>query len=700
MNISVIRFALCLSLLAWVPAPALADVTLRPGVKPSETTKDFVKDIKKNGYPTPEPRNRTFNFTQGLSVDVELEVATSSLTGVKFSIREAPKHGKLSEIRAHPSGESNKAMVTYTHGGQPEEMEDHFTFQARLGEGSNSSAPGTISLVGKRAAPRIEVLEIGKFKRLQPGEMDAARVIVINTGTAAYSSDLKWPEPYVGPNRLDLAINEKQTFMLMIKPGKPGGYKVDLELQPGMATSHVQAYVECLQPFGVSPGAVTLTFDSNAGNRSGMVKVTNGSDAPLTLAIDAPARLKVVRELTLEPRASKELIVSLDPKDVGMFHGELWVIQEPAREKVVIHAEAEPAQISLVSPKDGKIDYGKIEKGKQGEAIITLANSGGEPSLLKVLSLPSPFALLNIDLPEIQPGKTAQIKLICNPTQPGEYRGTFSLGNGGSRIDIALSGSMFDPSRPTIIPSVGNPLAPVRPTQKEGPTKRQAASGPVGKAPPAPAPVVPVTLATVPTPKEEPKESENSKSTELPADPKQNSLYGMMGRMSDQALTLHTGLMTWGLSPDMVPELRSKLLDAVPAIGVSEVGKDYMVIGWQKPKIEPKEYLLQTSKFVANKATGLPFKIWSLVTDWKKVPSPSGTVSAQITGLKPGVEYEWRVVGVDEQGKYSPGSDLLRVMTQPQTKLPVWAWLGGLGVLLALVGLIVKRVNEQRMLAV
>ena len=700
MNKSVIRFALCFSLLAWLAAPALADVTLRPGVKPSETTKDFVKDIKKNGYPTPEPRNRTFNFTQGLSLEIELEVATSSLSGVKFTIRDGPKHGKLSELRPHPSGESNKAMITYTHGGAVDEMEDQFTFQARVGEGSNSSAPGTITLVGKRATPRLEVLEIGKFKRLQPGEMDAARVIVINTGTAAYSSELKWPEPYVGPDRLDLAVNEKQTFMLMIKPAKPGGYKVNFELQPGTATSRVQAYVECLQPFGVSPGAITLTFDSNAGNRSGMVKVTNGSEAPLTLSVDAPARLKVVRELTLGPRESKELIVNLEAKDVGLFHGELWVIQEPAREKVIVHAEAEPAQISIVSPKDGKIDYGKIEKGKQGEATITLANSGGEASLMKVLSLPSPFALLSADLPVIQPGKTDQIKIICNPTQPGDYRGTFSIGSGGSRIDIALTGSMFDPSRPTIIPSVGNPLAPVRPTQKEGTTKRQAANGPAGKAPPAPAPVVPVTLSTVPTPKEEPKAPETANNTPLPASPKEDSMYGMMGRMSDQALTLHSGLLTYGLSPDMVPELRSKLLDAVPSIGVSEVGKDYMVIGWQKPKVEPKEYLLQTSRFVANKATGLPFKVWELVKGWEKVSGPSGAVFARISDLKPGVEYEWRVVGVDETGKFSPGSDLLRVMTRPQGKVPTWALLGGIGVLLALIALIVKRVNEQRMLAV
>jgi len=52
---------------------AYADVTLRPGDKPKESTKDFIKDKDKNGYLSPEPRDRTFAYVTGLSVEVELE---------------------------------------------------------------------------------------------------------------------------------------------------------------------------------------------------------------------------------------------------------------------------------------------------------------------------------------------------------------------------------------------------------------------------------------------------------------------------------------------------------------------------------------------------------------------------------------------------------------------------------------------------
>jgi len=687
----------CSSLLL-MPVCTRADVKMRPGDKPKESTKDFVKDAKKNGYPTPEPHDRTFTFTAGLSVEVTLDAASSFLGSMKFSIRDAPLYGKLSEFRPHPSGDSNKVLVTYTHGGDPEQLTDKFTFQVKIGDG-NTSAPGTISLFGKRAAPKLEVLETPQFRRLQPGEQDAGRIVLLNSGTAPFAGQIVWPEPFIGPPNVELAINEKQTLMLMIKPMKPGAYRVSQELQPGVPSSKVQAYVECVQAFSASPGTITLAFDPAKNNRSGVVKVANASDSPLELKLDFPKRLKVPTELTIPAKSTQDVTVELEPQDVAMFHGEVWFVQEPHREKVIVHAEAEPAQIKLESPANGVLDFGKIEKGKAGEARISVMNVGGTPAVLKLNNVPpftSPAAATSVT---IEAGKSQTIAIAFTPEQPGTFNAVYTIGGNAGKVDVAVKGVMFDPKRPAAGTPVSNPnLVPTRSRPTEAPSAKTSK-----KAEATPPPAMPVSLSSVPRPTSPapapaaaPTPATESSSTESPGKNGKISIAQLRGN----DLINFSHLATYGLGLEILPQYKSNILDAVPAIGVHEAGRNHIVLAWMAPKVEPKQYLVQTSYLLRNETTGIPLKSWRNVENWKPVTAPAGVVAGRIDGLEPNTEYEWRILGMDHEGKFSPASDLLRVATLPPFSLPAWAWMMIVGALVAIGVFMFRRLQEQRMLGV
>jgi hypothetical protein len=336
---------IALALLTLSAAPALADVKLRPGDKLMENNKDFLKDKAKTGYATPEPQSRSYPFVTGGQVTVEIEAATSFLGAVKFTLKDLPQHGTLGTLLPHPSGDSNKMLITYTHGGDAAQLVDRFTFQAKIGDG-NTSTVGVISLMGKRAAPQIEVLEHPKFKRLAPGETDSGRVVLLNSGTAPFKGEVQWPAPFVGPPSIELAVKEKQTFLIMIKPERPGSYRLDQEVQRTVPSSRVMGLVECVQAYLVEPSLLDLKFDASKGNRSATLKVSNSSDSPLVLELEAHARLSLDKGLTLDPRASKEITVSLPDNDVTPFRGEVWVKQSTHRDKIVVQAEAEPAQLA------------------------------------------------------------------------------------------------------------------------------------------------------------------------------------------------------------------------------------------------------------------------------------------------------------------------------------------------------------------
>lgn len=171
--------------------------------------------------------------------------------------------------------------------------------------------------------------------------------------------------------------------------------------------------------------------------------------------------------------------------------------------------------------------------------------------------------------------------------------------------------------------------------------------------------------------------------------------------MSPAELQLQASLATYGLGVESLPMFKSATLDRVPAIGLKDAGSNYIELAWQTPSVEPKLYLVQRAEMHHNEKTGLPFKSWRIVEGWKPVDKmPAGTAGARIEGLQPNTDYEWRVLGVDDENKLSPASDILRVTMPPIKVMPLWVWLLAAGTLILASLLIMRRVRAQQALGV
>ncbi len=681
---TLVHRCLLLAALSLSTTAVRADVTLRPNEKPKETSKDFAKDQKKNGFVSPEPVDRTAQFVAGQSVQVELQVSTSFLGFVKFVIRDQPKYGTLSDIRPAPGGDTNRALVTYTHNGDVEHLDDRFTFAARIGDGVTSTS-GVVTLAGHKAMARLEMLTAPKFKRLQPGEQDSATFVVFNSGNAAFAGDLVLPAPFVGPHHFDVAVNEKLTMMLMVKPPVPGTYRLDLEMQPGVPSSRLLGIVECAQPFVVTPGSALLAYDPVTGQRKATVKVSNGSEAPLLLAVDGGPRLQVVKGLSLDPHAVSELEISLPKEDVAYYRGEVWIVQEPSRQKVVVTAEPTPAKIRLLNPEGGKIDFGTVNKGKKAEAKISVINEGGVAAVLQASQVP-PF-LISTELAKLkgEPGKVEEITITFAAELPGTYNQAIYIAGNAGRIEINVRGVMVDPSRPGTgagtAPGGAGATGPVRPKQVESAPARPSPVRPSVSAPPAPmpapAPAVvsrPPMAEVEPAPASAPSSPTQAFTREGPT-PDASKPPMTLSKMTPGTAAAYGQLMTFGVSPTTMPAFQSHSLEPVPSIGVMDLGKDNVVLLWEAPKVEPSKYLIETSFLTKNTATGLWLKIWKPHDEWEKVKSPkSGLTAAKVTGLNPETQYELRVLGIDSEGKFSRPSDIVQVATLSPFRLPGWIW--------------------------
>ncbi len=655
-----------------VSGQSFADLKIRPKDKIKETPRDFQKENEKFGYPTPEPQKAEAAFVSGGSVDIVLEASTRYLGTVEFEIREKPKHGVLGPMRPRSAKENNKVVVTYTHNGDGENLADSFTFVARIGEGS-TSVPATVILRGRPSVPRLEVLMHPRFKKLSPGEEDLGRAEIQNSGTATFDGIITWSPPFMGPPKLVIPPGGKQEILVRVRPLAPGSYKLDTLLQPGVQGSLLKGTVDCVLPYVISPGTLELAFDPASGQRKATTRVTNASNQPMTLRIDGGQRVQVQAELNLQPQETQDLLIALSPDDVAAFRGEVSVYQETHREKIFINAAPEPAQAKLIQPDQGRLDFGTVQKGSRAEKTLRLANLGGEDLVLNIADSP-PFILSKDKALRVAPSASEEFVVMFETDQGGKYEKVLNIGGNGGNISLPVLAVLNDPRRAPNAPKapgIENPhldRAPSR-IRQPGP-ERSSGEKPAA----APEVTVPTTISKPPPPSAPP--------------------AGTPGEQTNAAELLKKQVMAFaagvGVGPGDAPGNRSPTLDQITDIGVLEAGREHLVLAWRNPAVEPARFEVETPLQLRGQDFKSSVKTWIPVKDWTPAPAPDGASAARIEGLTPGARYEFRVTGVDADGKYSKASSSVMVSTLPPFRIPGWLWVLT-GSLVAMAALMIYR---------
>lgn len=652
--------AICL-----LPSLALGDLTTAPGDK-----KKKKKD--EEGF-LPEAKPLNVRFIGGTPVDIELDAATAKLGMVRFVIRDAPQHGSLSAIRPHPK-EYHKAIVTYTHSGKLDALVDRFTYACKVDEGS-WSAPAVVSLLGKPANPKVEVVQAPNFPRVLPGFEGSSKLVLKNTGIAPFAADVQWQLPWQGPPRIELGIGEQKEYLITVKPTAPGTLIWETEIQPGEIESRVKFYVECAQLFVVAPGRLRLQFDPTTGTRHGKIGIANSTELPMKLTIEPPDRLQAQKEIEVQPKQTGQVEIATGADDVAAFRGELWVINEPYRERVLIDAAPEPAQVTVLDPKDGFIDFGTRSKGSPASATIVVRNIGGEPAIVSAQTVP-PFRVAEKDSAmSIAPGEVREVRVESLADHPGRFAGNIIFTGTGGKLSLAAKATVTDPNTPQSIRSkfIENPHATTRrPVAKSAdgvqppdPPARPAAAPSQPAADNPPPPPLPAASTPADTPPAPPI-SVASDSTDSP--PRRVSLAPLD---KNEAL-LFGYLSTWGLPTS--PKLRSSHLSRIDSIELVEQNRKSLVLAWKEPPDRPQKYLIEQGYRVLNQPTGRWLKAWRPIPNVERLKADDGNYKVRIDALAPESKYELRVLGVDEEGKFSEPSDIHIFSTASPWRLPSWTW--------------------------
>jgi len=609
----------------------------------------------KNPIEVPEVRGVSAEFIAGGSVQVELVAAVGTLRTVDFVIRQQPQHGTLSEVRPHPT-ENNKAVVIYTHNSKDAPLSDGFTFSCRLGTGP-FSAPGRAYLNGKKFDPILKVRSQPKFERIFAGGMYASTMVVENVGAAPYVKELQWQAPFTGPQQIVLAPGQKEEFIVSFRPEKAGNYRWELPLQDASPESVLYFYGDSIPALTVSPGQLSLIWNEEAGVRTASLTLGNGRPDDMTVKLSGSKRLQMEQEVKIEAQGKQIIQIALAESDVAAFTGEILVESSGVKEKVFVTAAAQPARVVLVEPEGDEIAFGQLKQKTKAEHTFTIANKGGLESLTN-LRLRPPFSVEESgQVIRLQPGQERRFLVKLDTRAAGRFTSPLEISGSGSPIELDLTALVT----PLEDEGAG------RPAMATSSSKPPASTQQVGEINPQPVANSSQDSARRPA-------SSGRAVTHDPSGMLKNLQDGVkLDRNSAEGGVIAALMYASGVTlnhPGTNPNL-----DPIAGIYAPSRTSSSIQLAWDKTKVKPAGWRVEYASDGFDPKSGIMVKFWEPLKDiTPQEDQESGKMTASIKSLRPAAQYEFRVLGVDQEGKLSRPSPVIMVSTLPEWRVPAWVW--------------------------
>jgi hypothetical protein len=177
----------------------------------------------------------------------------------------------------------------------------------------------------------------------------------------------------------------------------------------------------------------TLNFGGLAigGNRDQIVIISNNGDADLVVSditTDVPFSVAFDGEFVIAPDASREVVVTFSPEEVGGFEGELTVASnDPDANRVVLALIGSCGDPDIAIAPEA-LDFGAVIVDQIGEQTITITNEGNAD--LRIDDLIVEGAYFSVDFNDeivIQPDGEHELVVTFAPEGRGEFDGVVEI---------------------------------------------------------------------------------------------------------------------------------------------------------------------------------------------------------------------------------------------------------------------------------
>ncbi|WP_172683097.1 fibronectin type III domain-containing protein [Verrucomicrobium spinosum] len=468
-----------------------------------------------------------------------------------------------------------------------------------------------------------------------------------------------WSEGWSGPPTLEVNPGDTVDFQMIFKPVRPGEVRQEIELQPGVKTSKLTLFGEGVRALTVSPGYLTLDYNRATGVRSGILTLVNGRSDPMKVTIKFPIRLLAPASLEIPPQQKAEVLLQLPATDVPQFLGEVVVEADGVSEKVAVQSRPKPAELKVVSPEKGTLDFGQVTQRKATSRDIILANTGGELLVVEVQARNPYVSEFSGQALRLEPGQQRSVKVFLKSESLGNVISDLRIIGGASESVVTLKSYVRELAAPDVAPAP--PVVAASPVVPVAPSTGGSQPAPAPMAPPVAAPPAPAPVAVAPSPVAAP--VRRTAPPDAPRAPLNNVQSALAAYLATEGLPMPSS----SINPH---------LDRVNSVELVDRETSNFTIAWKKPGVAPAGWALESASMSKDESSNLFIKTWNRVNHWKTVSGDNDKVVVKVLALRPASQYEMRVRGVDRDGKFSEPSPIFVVTTPEPWRVPAWAWRG------------------------
>jgi hypothetical protein len=561
-----------------------------------------------------------------------------------YSIFVQPEHGQL---KLHP--ESGIATYQTKAGLNPGVLEDRFEFRVKdagIGdEGIFSAAVEVILRITDRMA-RLEVPEMINFGEVVMGGSQAREIIIANKGDAVFRATVSLPQGFQinGQDEVELNVRAGASQSLMIRflaKKKPEKGRVLFQLQKGNPGARTALTYEVSPPFQVQD-KLTLGFDDESHTRKAQLRIRNPFENNLKIRLMLPDRLHSnLVEYEIAGASTKPVMLNIPSDDAGKFAGSVKIIEKGFTKSVQVFAEACPARVVVVGMEENdafKFE-GFLDDGTKG--------------------IPDGFKR-DIELRNLG-GRSANVSVRVNPP--------FHLMGGSAPRELKPGQSFILPVE--LRPGKVGPVAESLNIDYAGNPLVINLEGQVLLSPG-------VSIEqSVPPPEWRGNKGRNE---------------SVVGGLALREL-MHGRNETRRRFNSTVPPVRK--------IRIIQQRSDSMVISWQVPAVGDWEYIFEALVTLRDEETRFPVQTWvEIKPEHLTITKRDTEVRAEIVGIVPGGEFQFRIFTVNDQGQSSfPAT--LRLAVKDKAGAFGWfrVWMLPLtALLLTIIFCIVRRIRHERQL--
>lgn len=616
----------------------------------------------------PVPKEGEVSAVKGETMSIQLvSEAKTRASVVEFLIRDFPLNGELGPMISLEE-DRTKAIIKYTAYPDTAATTDSFSYAVRY-PGGLWSQKVEVKISLEASEPKIHATTELDFGKVMLGQSAEGEIFLSNSGTAPYRNQIQLPAPWslVEPANglLNLPVGAQQTVRVRYTPVIAGNaeHRIAFFRNQGATTRLIGAGYE---PFSVSVPELSLRWEEKSRTRLGTLTITSHAPTrlPVTLSTDERLRVSGGGALYVMPDESATFQIYLSTEDVEPYAGQIQIATGDFTIPVSISAPVAPAYLVVenTGTDERKIDFGPIEPGGLAQGSFQLRNVGGTEVKARLSTRP-PFSVLAAGgLATLDPleAEAFAVRVAAPDGIFGPYESELLIeGENGQVLRVVL--------RATFLGSNEELDAAVR----------LRASTPMGSPSDQP------PTGTNPTPgADRPLQSQPRLSRE-----EEDRIIAEMDKLRSPLGFITFPTVERQTSPSIPPVSGEK-------IHLIEDGRRHLTVGWPLPSIGHDQFELEMRMMRQTDEAAILESVWIPYHDVAYTPDATGEISAEIRGLAPNHNYEFRVFTLGDDGKVSEP-----LAFTAKTRMPfdwTWIYIGfGIVVAAAILGLIWWRLRAS-----